>query len=59
MNMVDVSQMYLTMFIIIIHTEILVAKIKSCIPKLCDKEGNIFLILPGQYFFNIARAIFF
>ena len=35
---------------IIIHTELLVAKIKSCILKLCDKEGNIFLILPGQYF---------
>ena len=42
---------------IIIHTELLVAKIKSCIPKLCDKEGNIFLILPGQYFFNIARTL--
>ena len=42
---------------IIIHTELLVAKIKSCIPKLCDKEGNIFLILPWQYFFNIAQTL--
>ena len=42
---------------IIIHTELLVAKIKSCILKLCDKEGNIFLILPGQYFFNTARTL--
>ena len=24
---------------------------------LCDKEGNILLILPGQYFFNIARTL--
>ena len=46
-----------TISVIIIHTELLVAKIKSCIPKLCDKEGNIFLILPGQYFFNIARTL--
>ena len=46
-----------TIYFIIIHTELLVAKIKSCIPKLCDKEGNIFSILPGQYFFNIARTL--
>ena len=35
---------------IIIHTELLVAKIKSCIPR---------SLWGGQYFFNIARAIFF
>ena len=40
---------------IIIHTELLVAKIKSCIPKLCDKEGNIFLILPELYVTNHFR----
>ena len=51
------SIMFFTITDIIIHTELLVAKIKSCIPKLCDKEGNIFLILPGQYFFNIARTL--
>ena len=46
-----------TIFHIIIHTELLVAKIKSCIPKLCDKEGNIFLILilPELYVTNHFR----
>ena len=41
---------------IIIHTELLVAKINRVFP-FSDKEGNIFLILPGQYFFNIARTL--
>ena len=44
-----------TIYLIIIQTELLVAKIKSCIPKLCDKEGNIFLILPELYVTNHFR----
>ena len=43
-------QCLLTITVMIIHTELLVAKIKSCIPALW--QGR-------QYFFNIARAIFF
>ena len=39
-----------TIFFIIIHTELLVAKIKSCIPR-----G----LWGGQYFLNIGQAIFF
>ena len=40
----------ITTYSIVIHTELLVAKIKSCIPR---------ALWGGQYFFHIARAISF
>ena len=40
--------MFFTITDIIIHTELLVAKIKSCIPR---------ALWGGQYFFNIARTL--
>ena len=54
-NLQDVEDEYHFILIcpayyIIIHTELLVVKIKSCIPR---------ALWGGQYFFNIALAIFF